>query len=243
MVELIDSIKELGILQPLVVEEVRGRFHIHAGHRRFTAASALDMETVPCAIYAEGCIPGEAAKSHENAIREDLNPAEEAMYFRTLFETECGQDTDTLAALVKRRRALVEDRLNLIAGDPDVFENLRAGTINLGAAEELNKVRDRGMRMVFLTAAAQGGAKATMVKQWRLQYENSLAQLDNQVLPDPQAPPQNPNEHTAVMQCFLCGGKEEAHTFLLLWVHGPCKRLLLDPMLSKFNLTAAEEEG
>lgn len=243
MHELIESIRDVGLLQPLVVEEEGQYFRIHAGHRRSIACGALELETVPCMIWPAGCVPGEAVKSHENAFREDLNPAEEALYFRTLYQTVCGEDTDALAALVKRKRALVEDRLLLIGGDADVFESLRRGLIGVGVAEELNQVKDRGMRMVFLSAAAQGGAKTTQVRLWRKQYENSLTNIAELPLPDPNAPPKNPHHHEAVMRCFLCDGTEEAHTFVLLWVHGPCKKLLLDPTLQKLGLTAADEES
>lgn len=240
MGELIDSIRAMGILQPLVVEEEGQFFRIHAGHRRSIAAGALELETVPCRIYRAGTIHGEAAKAHENAFREDLNPAEEAIWFNTLYETECGQDTNKLAALVKRPRAFVEDRLLLVQRDPDVFEALKAGLIKVGVAEELNLVTDRGQRMVFLTAAVQGGATRAWVKRWRQQYEAALQY-------DPQLPQgaavegtQPPPKYDNPMRCFLCDKTDEAHTFMLLWVHGPCKRLVLDPTLERMGLGEVE---
>lgn len=233
MHELIESIRAMGILQPLVVEEEAGYFRIHAGHRRFTAASALELPTVPCRIYQAGTIPRLAAQAHENAIREDLNPAEEALWFQQLYETECDQDTNILAEAVKRPRAFVEQRLLLVSGDAEVFEALKLGQIGVTAAEELNKFRDRGTRRMFLITAIQGGAKASQIKQWRQQYEAALAQVGDippgAAVEGAEGQPRFENE----MRCLVCGKTTEAYSFIVVWIHGPCKSLVIDPYLDR----------
>src|SRR5215469_5592797 len=85
--ELCESIRTFGrVLEPLLVEVEGDRYRIHAGHRRWHAAKLVGLAVLPCMVYEAGTVPGEAVKSHENAIREELNCAEEAVYFRQLFE-------------------------------------------------------------------------------------------------------------------------------------------------------------
>jgi ParB/RepB/Spo0J family partition protein len=243
MAELMESMMAVGLLQPLVVEEEGDALRIHAGHRRYTAAGFLKWATVPCRIYRAGTIPGEAAKAHENAFREDLNPAEEAIWFQTLYETECGQDTDKLAALVQRKRGLVEERLLLIQGDRDVFEAVRSGEIRLNVAEELNRIKDVPTRRMYLDVARRSSPSGAEVRRWRIAYEQSVLFVGDMNRGAAVPGHVEPTKYESSMRCFMCGEDTEAHTMIVLWVHGACKRIVLDKWLEQIGALEPDDSS
>lgn len=78
--ELADSIKEKGIIEPLVVLKKNSKYEIVVGHRRFLAARMAGLEKLPCIIRAIGVRDADLMKLHENFFREDVNPVDEARF-------------------------------------------------------------------------------------------------------------------------------------------------------------------
>lgn len=223
--ELCESIRTFGrVLEPLLVEVEGPLYRIHAGHRRWHAAKIVGLAVLPCMVYEAGTVPGEAVKSHENAIREDLNPAEEALYFKQLLEGPCENDVDRLAALVKQKPGYVQQRLALILGDSRVFEALQLGVISIGVAQELNLVRADGYRLQYLTVAAQGGCSVRQMRDWRVAANAMPATTDAAALApmiETQPPPPPPNSHPT---CLFCGTDEDQHEMAVLFAHRSCMK-------------------
>jgi ParB family chromosome partitioning protein len=225
--ELVESIRELGIIEPLCVVPEGTMYRVQAGHRRLIAARALGLPQVPCRIYPLGYRDGEALKHHENKVREDLNPAEEGLHFWALLESECGGDVDVLCAMVHESRQYVELRLNLVKGDNDVFQALAKGEISLGVAQELNWVHERTRRKMYLEAAVEGGASVRMVRDWRQRGNAQDALVPQPAVPDvapvpaaAQAPaPKGP-------ACSICEQSTDQHELEILYVHRSCARAM-----------------
>jgi len=243
--DLTRSIAEVGVLQPISVEAHGGRYRILAGHRRYISAVRAALKTIPAVIRDTSQVSGVAVTSHENAYREDVNPAEEATYLARLLETDCGGDVDRLCQLTRQARSYVEGRLLLLGGDPDVFEALRARRLSMAVARELNKVNDRGYRMMYLDAAIRGGATARIVQEWRTQA--------NLAAPAEAPPPTTEeNQYTGLpapvttMTCVCCGSADEPWAMELLAVHRRCRGMFLDPHLARIRgvlAAAPAEEG
>jgi len=230
--ELTDSIREMGVLQPIVVVASDGRYRILAGHRRFIAAGRAGRPTIPALVRPAGAGAGEAVTVHENCHREDVNPAEEAGYLAHLLETSCGGDVDKLCRLTRQKRGYVEERLLLLRGDPEVLQTLKQRRLSLAVARELNRIRDQGYRRMYLEAAARGGATARMVQEWRIQSER--------VIPAEPPPPGNgANQFSALpapittMRCFLCDESDDIPEMELLYVHRSCRKVILRPLLAE----------
>ena len=233
--ELKESIEQVGIIEPLVVSPEDGKYRVRAGHRRLIAARELGLVEVPCVIRRDSDISHRAITAHENAVREDLNPAEEARYFKELLELDCGGDCIVLAQLLRRPQRYVEDRLMLLAGDALVFEAMAAGLIGPGVAQELNKVLDPSRRAMYLDAAAKGGATIAMVRNWRVQGNLQDAMLAGATSAQvewtaPRASAPEP------MRCTLCGGSEDAYEMMIMYVHRGCARYV-----ERTRLAAAAE--
>lgn len=223
--ELCESIREIGyIFSPLIVEREGKNFRIHAGDRRYHAAQQLGLETVPCMVYDAGTVTGEAVKSHENGIREELNCAEEAVYFRQLLEGPCENDVEKLAAMVKQKIGYVQQRLALILGDERVFQGLAAGLISIGVAQELNLVQDPDYRLQYLTVAAQGGCSVRQMRDWRTAANIMIQNREPGQLPpmvETQPPPPPPNSQPC---CLFCGKDEDQHEMQVLFAHRSCQK-------------------
>lgn len=240
---LAESIKEVGVLEPILVQAHNGRFRIHAGHRRYVASGQAGLTDIPALILPEGDVSSEAITVHENAYREDVNPGEEASYLGRLLERCCEGDVDKLCALTRQKRVYVEDRLLLLQGDPKVLEVLKARAISFAVARELNKVEDQGYRWMFLDAAARGGASVRIVREWRIG-----AALVTPV--DPPPPTDGTNQFTGLSQspktfvCLLCESDETPWEMELVYMHKTCRRLFLERFLARLKgEAAARAEG
>jgi ParB/RepB/Spo0J family partition protein len=187
MNSLVVSIRAVGVLEPLLVRPTGdGVFEVVAGHRRLKAARIAGLANLPCIDLGNDELAA-AAKIHENLEREDLSPADEAIFYAELYEGH-GEDVDAVAALVRMSRTRVESRLNLIRGDKRVFEQLAGGKISIGVAEELNKFAREDDRLFHLDYCTRTGATVATARQWRVDA-NRRAEL---VSPAPVTEPSNP---------------------------------------------------
>jgi ParB family chromosome partitioning protein len=153
LAELALSIREQGIMQPILVRPVEGgRFEIVAGERRWRAAQQAGLREIPALVKN---VPDQSALAValiENIQREDLNPLEEARGLQRLID-EFGLTHDTAAKAVGRSRSAVSNLLRLNALAPPVQEYLLAGALEMGHARAL----------LALPVAAQSGAAARVV--------------------------------------------------------------------------------
>jgi ParB/RepB/Spo0J family partition protein len=243
MNELVASIRDAGLIQPISVVEDGGRYRVLAGHRRLIACRALSHVTIRARIYPKNTPLSQVIQVHENAIREDLNAAEEATWWWELLERECGGDTNKLADLLRISRDHVERRLALKTGDPDVFSALAQSLISAGVAEELNRVKDRGRRVMYLDAAVRGGATRSLIRQWRQQGE-ALDALQGAVKVSPEtdgeaaAPPAPPR-----LACELCDQGVEAGAIEMMYVHRHCRRSMIDRLLTLYHEQRSQQNA
>ena len=153
LAELADSIREQGIMQPILVRPVDGaRFEIIAGERRWRAAQQAGLHDVPALVKS---VPDNAALTLalvENIQREDLNPLEEAQGLSRLIN-ELGLTHDAAAKAVGRSRSAVSNLLRLTALAKPVQDYLLSGALEMGHARAL----------LALPEAQQAGAAARVV--------------------------------------------------------------------------------
>lgn len=226
--DLAASIKAMGgVVQPILVEQEGANFRIHAGQRRFLAARLAGMERIRAIVHPSGTVNALAITSHENAYREDLNPAEEALWLYRLLEGIPGQDVDKLCDQLRLRRAYVENRLLLLNGADDVFEALKKGEISMAVAAELNKYTDDTLRRMRLENAVLGGATARVVREWRLKDEQMAPFIGHAL--ESAAPPDGEGPAEAApdpMTCVICGAADAKHEMEILWIHRGCRRVI-----------------
>lgn len=134
--ELALSIREHGILQPLLVREGSGGFEIIAGERRWRAAQIAQLHEVPVIVLDIDDIKALEIALIENLQREDLDPIEEAAGYRRLLETY-GQTQDALAKSVGKSRSHIANMIRLLGLPEGVQAQVSAGKLSMGHARTL----------------------------------------------------------------------------------------------------------
>lgn len=135
--ELAETIRVQGVIQPLLVREIkRDRYEIIAGERRWRGAQLAGLATVPAVIREVSDQSAMAVALIENIQREDLNAIEEATGLQRLLD-DFGLTHQQVAEVVGRSRAAVSNLLRLLALNPAVKKLLEAGKIEMGHARTL----------------------------------------------------------------------------------------------------------
>ena len=145
LTELADSIREHGVLQPILVRPVGHQFELIAGERRWRASRMAEKDTI-IAIVAEFDEQTALEVSIiENLQREDVSPLEEAAMFRKMTEI-FGYSVRQLAQKVGKDKGYIENRLRLADAPPDVRDMLSVRKDTISHAYELMKIGDERKR-------------------------------------------------------------------------------------------------
>lgn len=140
--ELTVSIREVGLLQPIVVRATSpGRFELVMGERRWRAAQAADLEYIPAIVRDAGDDAMLRDALMENLHREQLNPLEEAAAYNQLLE-DFGATHDDLAAKIGRSRPHITNTLRLLNLSAPVQRRVAAGVLSAGHARALLALED-----------------------------------------------------------------------------------------------------
>lgn len=141
MLELAESIRKHGVLQPILVREVQTSFYeIVAGERRYHAAKDAGLKEIPATILDITDKEAVEIQVIENLQRADLHPMEEAEGYQQLMKQYGYGTADEIAAKIGKSRAYVYGRMKLCALTPDVKKAFLKGTINASVALLLARV-------------------------------------------------------------------------------------------------------
>lgn len=141
MDSLVDSIREHGVLQPIIVRPTSKGYKIIAGERRWRASKQLGIKELPVIVKnADGLKTIELALV-ENIQREDLNPIEKATAFSEL-KSNFGLTQEQIAAKVGQDRSTIANTLRLLDLPEEVQDFVSRGTISMGHARSLLSLKD-----------------------------------------------------------------------------------------------------
>lgn len=174
LTDLADSIKQLGVLQPLLVRPNGDRYDLIYGHRRLAAAKLAKRKTVPAFFNLDA----DALRDHsrrlvENLHREDLSPLDEARAFEQLLALGAPGGQRGVAKMVGKSQAYVSKRVGLLKLPDDVQAEVDSGVIKLNDGVELAKLADDPARLKEALRGAQntwGGLEASVRRQ--VQYQD-----------------------------------------------------------------------
>ena len=137
--ELADSIRQYGLIQPIMVQKREGYYEIIAGERRWRACMKAGLKEVPVIIREYDDQKIMELSLIENLQREDLNPMEEARAYRRLME-EFGLTQEEIAGRVSKSRPVIANALRLLKLDERVQAMVEQGEISMGHARALASV-------------------------------------------------------------------------------------------------------
>lgn len=162
--ELQESIKVHGILQPLILAKRGDGYIIVAGERRYRAAKAVGMATVPALVKRIDDSLIREISLIENLQREDLNPIEEAEAIDELIRLN-GYTQEKLAQRIGKARSSVTNILRLLGLDDEVKELVRQNRLSAGHARALAAVANREAQVDFAFRAADGEMSVRELEQ------------------------------------------------------------------------------
>jgi ParB family chromosome partitioning protein len=192
--ELSDSIRERGIIQPIVVRALPGdKFEIIAGERRWRAAQRAGLHDVPIAVVEANDAQALEFAIIENVQRADLNPIEEASGYLALMD-DFNRTQDEVAQIVGKSRPHVANTVRLLKLSEPVKQLVRSGKISAGHARLLlgqpnaehiaHEIIDKGLsvRQLEIEMRKNGAAQARDVRREAKGHTGSAKDADTRAL-------------------------------------------------------------
>jgi ParB family chromosome partitioning protein len=194
---LAGSLRERGVLQPVLVRPIAGgTYELVAGERRWRAAQLAGLESIPAIVRERDDAEALETALVENMAREDLNPVEEARACAALVE-ELGLTRETVGLRVGRSRVAVSNLVRLLDLPDEVLELLERGDLSEGHGRALLLANDHGMRRSLARSArAEGWSVRTL--EHRARQSNSGGRRG--ASPTAKAPASHPDQEAAATQ-------------------------------------------
>ena len=165
LAQLAESIRDQGVLQPLlVVPSAGGRYRIIAGERRFRAGRMAGLDTLPCIIKDIDVIHQMEIALIENLQREDLNPMEAAKGIQALMK-QCGYTQEKVSARLGKSRPAVANLLRMLSLPDEITEMVRDGRLSAGHARVLAGVAGAEEQIRLGRMAADEGMSVRQLEQ------------------------------------------------------------------------------
>lgn len=163
--ELAASIRQHGLVQPVLVRPADGDYELVAGERRWRAAQLAGLESIPAVVRDVSPAQAMEIALIENLQREDLNPLEQAEAYRTLLE-EHGLSHDELARRLGKSRPQITNTLRLLNLAPGVREAVATGALSMGHAKVLLSIENpRAQEELAARAANEGWSVRTLERE------------------------------------------------------------------------------
>lgn len=175
LAELARSIREVGVLQPIIVRPVGDRYQIVAGERRWRAAQAAGMRTVPALIREMDDGAAAVTALVENLQRSDLSFWEEAASYQRLL-SEFGLTQEELAAAVGKSQPTVANKLRLLRLPEDVRELARQAGLGERHVRALLRLEDAALQREAVRLMAEAEMTAREAEELVLALERQGAQ-------------------------------------------------------------------
>lgn len=157
--ELSESIRQYGVLQPIVVRQTPSGYELVAGERRWRASKMAGLKQIPAIVrdYTDSEMTEIALI--ENLQRQDLNPIEEAIAFRKLM-TDFGLTQEEVSVKIGRSRSLIANIIRLLNLPPELQEHVSRGTLSIGQARPLLALEEHELQIEIANQIIEGGLSA-----------------------------------------------------------------------------------
>ena len=177
--ELADSIRTLGLIQPVTVRRKSAdRYQIISGERRFRACRMAGMQEIPAYIREANDQGMLEMAIVENIQREDLDPIEVAMSYQRLIE-ECSLTQEQMAFRVGKKRASVTNYLRLLKLPAKIQHDLKVGLLSVGHAKVLLGVEDTAMQEKLCDMVIREGLSVRQLEERIGRLGNDSAKKEN----------------------------------------------------------------
>lgn len=224
--ELAVSIRNMGIIQPLIVAEDGKDLCLIAGQRRLMAAKMAGLATVPCIVIKADHEQALSTSITENIQREALDPVTEAEMYRYLKVT-LRKNNREIAKMVAKSDAYVSQRINMLDWLPAVVHAVKSGAIGFSVGRELARVTEAEHCHYLLQMAVQDGANYRTVRMWVKDWELSKIPKNEREEEDPRDL-RDQLERKIQMDCWWCGSSGPTSAMVSFIMCPKCAEQLKD---------------
>ncbi len=162
--ELAESIRQLGLIQPITVKRAGDKYIIISGERRWRASQKAGLTVVPAYIREVDDTTLHAMALVENIQREDLNAIEISLGMQRLVD-ECGLTQETLAERLGKKRSTVANYLRLLNLPEEVQFAIKGGVISMGHAKALAAVESKAKQLSILKRCVKSNLSVRQVEE------------------------------------------------------------------------------
>lgn len=170
--ELSVSIREVGLLQPILLRPIDDVFEIVAGRRRFMACQKLEMSTIDSVVVDMDDKDAAIIRATENLSRENLTPLEEATIFSNLLN-KYDMDFETIGEKFGYKPGTIRRRMDLLKMPTELRKAVHAGQISVSVAEELWPISDEGDMNYYLSFAIENGCTKNTARGWATEWRKA----------------------------------------------------------------------
>jgi len=154
--ELAESIKENGVIQPIIVQRRGEKYEIIAGERRWRAAHLAGFETIPAILKEVTEKKSLELALIENIQRENLNPVEEAMAYQALID-KFGLTQEKIADVVNKDRSSIANIIRLLKLPEEILNDIRTGRLSMGHARAILSLGTTKNQIMLKNKIIRGG--------------------------------------------------------------------------------------
>ena len=226
--DLVMSIKQVGLIEPIVVKPRNGRYEVIAGHRRKFSCELAKIPEVPCYVMTANNEQTEMVKIHENLYRAEVKPSDEAEHYKYLIEKHKFTPIK-VAQLIGRSPSYVSDRLAIFNYPPFLREAMDKKQISFSVARELARIDDIKTMNEYVFYAIRNGLTSDGAHKWAEDYFRSKENPDVT-----QQTSIDPNSNVEIVESFAnCIYCQEALKLIdadVVYIHGKCHSEALKPI-------------
>jgi len=170
--ELAESIREVGLQQPVLLRPLDGRYEVVAGDRRYLAHKFLGMEDIEAFVKEMSDEEVIILRATENLQKEDLTPMEEAQEYGKM-RNGLGMSIERIARKMGRSHGTIKKYLELLELEPEFQEAIDSRKIGIEAAHVLSQIDDPEFRKFYFTSAVENGVTKEVAQSWLAAYQQS----------------------------------------------------------------------
>jgi len=201
--ELISSIKQYGLIHPIVVTKKGKGYEIFAGHRRYLACKSLGHKKIPCYIRTASEADRDFMKLQENTVREDITPVDQARYIKYMIDKY--QFThEEIAQKIGKKRPTVSNLLRLLTYPDYIQKAIEEGKLTATIAHILVQIDDPVVLKEYVRYAITDGLTQETALQWVRNYIEEKERQTQRVAPLPKQEEEKEQEQYQV-KCTFCG--------------------------------------
>lgn len=222
--DLADDMREVGLVEPIVVRKVGERYEIIAGHRRTLAARMLGWALIEAKVVDVDDAQALKMRFLENESRVDVDPFDQAIFYNQIMD-KLGYSFAELAKTINRSETFVRDRVAILSFPIYLMKAVKDRAISLAAAHWLNKITDETTRFSYVGYAVSSGITANRAMQWQKNWELGNLPREPVKFEETNFATGEKNE-IYKLPCIICGQEDVMGNFRLYEVHEECRRAI-----------------